>query len=642
MNQPSSNNDLSVRMAPHSLEVEEAVLGSILIDPDALYRVVFLSGGDFFLVKNKWVWEAITALNERREPVDFLTVCEELERRGQLAEIGGQAVEEHHRKVPFHLLRCDGALSVGDASEGSGNLLIQGDNLLALKALLPYYAGQVKCIYIDPPYNTGDESWVYNDNVNSSQIRDWLGKVVGSEGEDLSRHDKWLCMMYPRLSLLRQFLRDDGVIFVSIDEYEVGHLRLLMDEIFRAANGLGTLVWKRRSSSAMRGMPLSIDHEYILVYALDSKQATLYGLAKSIEGYPYKDELGWYTSTDLTVGMGKDARPGQFYPITNPRTGRVYQPNPERVWRFYPDTMKKIIEMGLIIWPDEQGGKMERPRYKTYYDPNSAKLKPISSWIETSSTNDREIAEEETEYDLAILTTGMNQEGGRVLQQIMSSKVFAYPKPVSLVRSLVRASTRNDDIVLDSFAGSGTTGHAVLQLNQEDGGNRRFILVEMEPDIARNITAERLRRVIEGYTWTDQRGNEKREEGLGGGLSFCALGPTLFDAGGNIRGEVTFDELAQHVFFVETGSPLPKRKNGTLRAPLLGVHNGVAVYLLYNGVLGDKSANGGNALTRAVLESLPPHAGPKVVYGTSCRVGPERRRRANVTFKQIPYAIKIE
>ncbi len=204
--------------------------------------------------------------------------------------IGKEAVVNHHREVPYHLLRCDEKLSVGDP--GSGNLLVQGDNLLALKALLPYYADQVKCIYIDPPYNTGDENWVYNDNVNSPDIGKWLGSVVGKEAEDLSRHDKWLCMMYPRLALLREFLRSDGVIFISIDEHEVGHLRLMMGDIFGNTNALGTLVWKRRSSSAMRGTPLSIDHEYVLAYAHDAPSATMFGLSKGVEGYPHEDERG--------------------------------------------------------------------------------------------------------------------------------------------------------------------------------------------------------------------------------------------------------------------------------------------------------------------------------------------------------------
>jgi site-specific DNA-methyltransferase (adenine-specific)/adenine-specific DNA-methyltransferase len=483
--------------------------------------------------------------------------------------IGKQAVLNHHNAIPFHLLRCKPELSLG---EDSPNLLVQGDNLLALKALLPYYAGQVKCIYIDPPYNTGEESWTYNDNVNSPEIKQWLGEVVGREGEDFSRHDKWLCMMYPRLAILKEFLREDGVIFISIDEYEVANLRILLSEIFGVKNDMGSMVWKRRSSSAMSGMPLSIDHEYILAFAKNSTKVKLYGLAKNIDMYSYRDEKGAYASTDLTVGMGKEARPGQFYTIKNPRTGKEYPPNPERVWRFYPDTMQKIIEADLIIWPDEQIGNIQRPRYKTYFDPENLKPKPISSWIATSSTNDRDINEDEIEFDVSILSTGMNQEGGKLLQKMFGNKSFAYPKPLSLVRSLVRAATRDNDIVMDSFAGSGTTGHAVFDLNGEDNQKRRFILVEIDPNIAQSITAERLRRVIQGYDWKDQKGNTRHEEGLGGGFRFCELGPTLFDKYGQIRPEVSFSDLARHVFFTETGSP--GRRLVWQRAPYWGAPTG--------------------------------------------------------------------
>ena len=551
--------------------------------------------------------------------------------------IGKKAVLNHHRQVAYHLLRCDASRSVGDPD--SGNLLVQGDNLVALKALLPYYAGKVKCIYIDPPYNTGDENWAYNDAVNSSEIQRWLGRVVGKETEDLSRHDKWLCMMYPRLSLLRQFLRRDGVIFVSIDENEGGHLRLLMDEVFGPRNALGTLVWKRRSSSAMRGTPLSIDHEYVLVYGYDSNSSILYGLEKGIEDYPHEDNRGRYASTDLTVGMGKDARPGQFYPITNPRTGKIYPPNPERVWRFWPETMAKIIEAELIIWPDEVGGRMERPRFKTYFDPQTLKPRPISSWIETANTNDREIKEDESEYDSAILTTGMTQEGGRLLQRILGSKAFPYPKPLSLVRSLIRSATRGNDLVLDSFAGSGTTGHAVLDLNSEDRSHRRFILVELDTDICRQITTERLRRAIEGYIVDVPKKGRAKIDGLGGGFRYCTLAEPLFNEAGNIGETVSFPDLASHVFFTETGAPIPKRANG--RNALLGVHCGKAVYLLFNGVLGDKRPNGGNVLTREVLRALPPHEGPRVIYGEGCRLGSTRLKRERIVFKQIPYGIKV-
>jgi len=551
--------------------------------------------------------------------------------------IGKSAVINHHNEIPYRLLQCNEELSVGDS--GSGNLLVQGDNLHALKALLPYYAGKVKCIYIDPPYNTGDEAWIYNDNVGAPEMRKWLNETVGRDADDLSRHDKWLCMLYPRITLLREFLTPDGVIFVSIDENEHAHLRLIMDEVFDRNNAIGTLVWKRRSSSAMRGTPISIDHEYILVYASDSSRATLHGLAKDESSYPYADGRGVYASTDLTVGMGRDARPGQFYPISNPRTGTVYQPNPERVWRFFPDTMRKVIEADLIIWPDEAGGSVERPRYKTYYDPHTQKPKPVSSWIETPGQNDRAISADEVEYEIAILTSSMNQEGGRLLQQMLGGRSFAYPKPLSLVRSLLRASTRDDDLVMDSFAGTGTTGHAAMALNSEDGSNRRFLLIEMEPEIALTVTRERLRLAISGYTYTPSKGKPTAVTGLGGGFRYCTLAEPLFDEKGQVRKDVQFADLARHVFFTETGEPLPE--GADLTTPLIGVHNGTAYYLLFNGILGDRSVNGGNVLTSALLASLAPHDGPRVVFGEGCRLGTVRLRKAGVTFRQIPYEVKV-
>ncbi|MBE3144381.1 MAG: site-specific DNA-methyltransferase [Planctomycetes bacterium] len=277
---------------------------------------------------------------------------------------------------------------------------------------------------------------------------------------------------------------------------------------------------------------------------------------------------------------------------------------------------------------------MQRPRYKTYFDPENLKPKPVSSWIESSGTNDREIEEDEIEFDVSILTTGMNQEGGKFLQKIFGNKAFAYPKPLSLIRSLVRASTRDDDLVMDSFAGSGTTGHSIIQLNREDGGNRHFILVEMDSNIAQKITAERLRRVIRGYNWIDQKGNMRHEEGLGSGFRFCELGPTLFDSNGQIRPEVPFADLARHIFFTETGQPLPG--NGKENA-LLGTFNGTAVYLLYNGVMRDA----GNVLNPKTLAVLPPYDGPKVVYADGCKLSRERLRELGITFKQIPYQIKV-
>jgi adenine-specific DNA-methyltransferase len=558
--------------------------------------------------------------------------------------IGKEAVVGHHREVPYRLLRGVPELSVGeDGGVGSGNLLVQGDNLLALKALLPYYANRVKCIYIDPPYNTGNEKWAYNDNVNSPEIRRWLGDVVKGEGETLDRHDRWLCMMYPRLALLKEFLTEDGAIFVSIDDTEFAMLRLMTDEVFGYRNYLGTLVWKSRTSSAMRGTPLSVDHEYVAVYGKDIANTRLYGLAKGADGYPHEDDKGRFASTDLTIGMTSRERPGQFYTITNPRTGKQYPANPERVWRFFPETMDGVIAKGLVIWPDEAEGRMTRPRYKTYWDPKSEKPLPLTSWIESASTNQPRMSESEVEGDDAtgrvVLTSALTQEGGRVLSDIFGTKSFAYPKPPSLIQSIVRCSTGPNDLIMDSFAGSGTTGHAVLAMNKADGGNRRFICVEMDYGIATTITAQRLRKVAEGY---QPLGDAKKErvEATGGGFRFVTLGEPLFNERGQVRAEVKFADLAAHVFFTETGEPLPGKVNGK-RSPLIGACRGTAYYLLFNGILGDRRPDSGNVLTGDVLAELPKHDGPRVVFGEACRLGAARLKREGVTFRQIPYQIKV-
>lgn len=220
------------------------------------------------------------------------------------------------------------------------------------------------------------------------------------------------------------------------------------------------------------------------------------------------------------------------------------------------------------------------------------------------------------------------------MSKIMGREFFIFPKPRSLVQALINQTTSNNDIVLDCFAGTGTTGHATLAQNANDGGHLRFILIELDQNIAQTVTAERLRRTISGYTWKDIKGNSRQEEGLGGGFRFCELGPTLFDADGQIRSEVSFTQLASHVFFTETGQPLPEIGEG--KSPLLGTHGGTAVYLLYNGVM----KNAGNTLTLPILESLPSFAGPKVIYGDGCLVGQERLRQAEVVFKQIPYEVR--
>lgn len=533
--------------------------------------------------------------------------------------IGKEAVLNHHHEVPFHLLRCNQELSVGDAD--SGNLLVQGDNLLALKALLPYYAEQVKCIYIDPPYNTGEESWIYDDKVDSPEIRQWLGQVVGSEVEDLSRHDKWLCMMYPRLVLLHNLLRKDGTLWMSIDDNEVQHTRNLLDNIFGQQNFLATIVWQKRTSPESR-LPLGAAHDYIVVYGKEVELAKK-GInrvplsATRVKDYknPDNDDRGPWASRDMTGQVGH-ATENQFYELTTP-AGENYRPPEGRCWTISEESFNKLVADNRI-WFGKTG--KARPRVKLFLSESEG----ATAWTWWANED-----------------VGHNQEATKELKIILNQGAsFETPKPTRLIRRVLQLATNPEDLVLDSFAGSGTTGHAVLQLNREDGGNRRFILVEMDPVIARDITARRLQRAIEGYRWEGQKGKVNQELGLGSGFRYCELGETLFDAAGQLRQrEVSFAELGRHIFFTETGAPLPA---GTVESgPLLGVHNGTAVYLLYNGVLGDNRPEMGNVLTRPLLATLPTHDGPKVIYANGCLLSSTYLRRQQITFRQTPYEIKV-
>ena len=584
--------------------------------------------------------------------------------------IGKKAVVNHHREVPFHLLRSNDELSVGDP--GSGNLLVQGDNLIALKALLPYYAGQVKCIYIDPPYNTGNEGWVYNDNVNSPEMRVWLGRAVGKEAEDLSRHDKWLCMMYPRLTLLKKFLREDGVILVSIDDFEGYRLRMLLDEIFFPQNFIAQLVWdKTRKNDAKL---FSTGHEYMLVYANSlqylKSQKTVWreqkpGTAevlnfwkKSKEKYgddyeSIQNELrAWYRELPKNHPSKKLSRTrwvdkwgpwrdrdiswpgggGPRYEVIHPVTKQPCK-IPERGWGFAsPEEMQRQIDIGLVVFREDH---TQPPVRKAHLIPIPEE-KNFEAITEDDELNDAESDDaDSSEAGLLVMPSVIQKQAQvsvKLLRKIFEGrKVFPNPKDHEVIMRLIRYITGPADIILDSFGGSGTTGHAVLQINKEDeGSNRNFILVEMLPDIAAAVTAERLKRVINGVADLPPSG---------GGFRYCELGEPLFDERGNIRSSIGFADLARHVYFTETGEPLPM--SAAPNSPLLGIHNGMAVYLLYNGILKDKTQRGGNVLTTSVLASLPVHKGTKVIYGTACRIDRERLRREGISFKQLPYKLKV-
>ncbi len=531
--------------------------------------------------------------------------------------IGKEAVVNHHNEVPFHLLRERNDLSVGEP--GSGNLIVEGDNLVALKALLPYYAGQVKCMYIDPPYNTGNESWIYNDNVNSPEMKKWLGKVVGGESEDLSRHDKWLCMMYPRLSLLRELLRQDGAIFISIDDNELSYLRDIMDEIFGKTNFITTIIWHKMYAPKSSARHFSANHDYIVVYAKKSavwernllprteRQDRVY---KNIDN----DPRGPWRPNNLAA---RNFYSLGTYEIRCP-SGRVISGPPRgQYWRVSKDKLEELDKDGRIWW-GKNGNNVPAP--KIFLSEVKQGVVPQTIWS----------------FD----EVGHTQEAKKELVSICdfedSQSVFITPKPKRLLKRIIEIAADKDSIILDSFAGSGTTGHAVMELNNQDGGNRRFVLIEIAPEICREVTARRLQKASRGYEKT----GGKIVEGLGGGFRYCTLSEPCFDESGRINSQITYDELARYVFFTETGEPLSRTFTDTF--PLIGVYGGTAIYLLYNGVLKDKKPNGGNVLTQKAFADLPFHGGPKVVYGTACRLSSTRLKQENVTFRQIPYEIRVK
>jgi site-specific DNA-methyltransferase (adenine-specific)/adenine-specific DNA-methyltransferase len=515
-------------------------------------------------------------------------------------------------------LECDPELSVGE--QDAENLLVEGDNLDALKALLPRYRGQVKCIYIDPPYNTGNEGWVYNDNVNDPRICKWLGETVGKEAEDLCRHDKWLCMMYPRLALLREFLRTDGAIFVSIADHEVHNLRHVMDEVFGPTNFVAAVIWQKVYSPKNSAKHFSEDHDYVIVYARDAetwKPNLVPRAEKQDKAYknPDNDPRGpWKPS-------GLDARNPYSkgtYPITCP-SGRTI-PGPPRgaYWRFSEDKFNEL-DADRRIWWGKDGNSI--PQLKRFLSEVKQGVVPQTLWT----------------YQEVGHTQEAKQELVALCEFPDSASVFITPKPTRLVRRILDIATDRDALVMDSFAGSASTGHAVLAANAADGGRRHFILVELDPGISRDVARQRLAHVCEGYSG----GSVTTVAGLGSGFRYCRLGRTLLDAQGNINGDVPFADLARYVFLLEAGVPMAKRPRKD--CPLLGVHRGRAVYLLYNGVLGDKRPAGGNVLTSSILAGLPPHPdgkGPRVIYGEACRLGEATLNREDVTFRHVPYALR--
>ncbi len=598
-----------------------------------------------------------------------------------LSWIGKQAVEKHHLEIPYRLLEYDDSLSVGDKE--SGNLIIQGDNLHALKALLPYYAGRVKCIYIDPPYNTGEEKWSFNDNVNAPEIKKWLNKVVGSEDEDLSRHDKWLCMMYPRLQLLKKLLHKEGVIFISIDDTELSRLKLICDEIFGPKSFVTCLVWeKKKKGTHLDKKRISIK-EYILVYC--KNRIYFNGLIGEIKGsretYPCinpgnsrsirtipSGTLSNYSAKNHSLTKGEKISVGNMYLELKGdliiKDGRLKESvDIEAEWRYNQDSINKFAKEDTLYFTRDLYLRriVVEPRYKKlkdllfrveYETIDTYKNELIEELLKKEKDNDKinELLEEinslENLHHLEVEDInnlnnsgwGSNEDGDDELRQIFGKKVFDFPKPTKLILKLIASTRFSDGYFFDSFAGTGTFAHAILRLNKYFGGNRKFILVELEKKIAQEITIKRIEKAINGYKVSKQNGTISEVQGLGGGFRYCRLSEPLFDKYGNIRVGVKFRELAFHIFFSETGVPL--KENTKFTSPFIGKYKGTAYYLLFNGILGDKSVNGGNVLASKILSEIPSHNGQKLIFGESCRLGVSRLKKENIIFKQIPYEIK--
>lgn len=505
--------------------------------------------------------------------------------------IGKEAVVNHDKEVPFKLLEKVPSASVGKESK---NLVIHGDNLEALKALMPFYKGKVKCIYIDPPYNTGNEGWVYNDKVNSPKILEWIKKVVGREGEDLTRHDKWLCMMYPRLKLLRDLLSEDGAIFVSIDDNEQHHLRELMDEIFGAKNFIANIIWQKKYTQSNDARYFSDTHDFLVAFAKQLPNFKLYKLVRTAEQNarylnPDNDPRGAWMSQPLHAKSGSD----KLYSHTF-KNGVKWSPPSGTFPRYTKASLEKAEKEGRM-WFGTNGTAV--PRMKKYLNEMAEGVVPRTLWLYTE--------------------VGSNDDAKRSIKELFGENPFESPKPVSLIRRVVELCTDKDSIILDSFAGSGTTGHSVLDLNKADEGSRQFILVEMEDDIAKKITAERVKRAIKKYKYAD-------------GFEYCELAKPLFNEKGQINEKCTYNELATYIYFTETQTNAEKKD---IKSPFIGENGEVSYYLLYEG-------RGKNDLTRAALKKLK-ITGRAVVYADRCLVDEDELKERGIVFKQIPYEIKI-
>jgi len=527
--------------------------------------------------------------------------------------IGKDKVINHHINVPFRVLEhkytapqppeggVEDKLGLNSSPSGRlggvGNKIIHGDNLDALKALLPEYEGRINCIYIDPPYNTGNEGWVYNDNVNDPKMRKWLGQVVGKEAEDLTRHDKWLCMMYPRLKLLHKLLANDGAIFISIDDNEQANLKLICDEIFGGGNFINSIIWQKKYSPQNDAKYLSDMHDFIILYSKNKSIFKRNLLPRTEEQNlryknPDNDHRGVWKSSDLSA---KRITEKDIYEIITP-SGRQILPPKGRSWVVGREKFNELL-LENRIWFGENGDNV--PSVKKFLSEVQDGTVPVTLWLRNE--------------------VGDNQEARQILKAIFneSNAPFDTPKPPRLMERIIRLCTNENDIILDSFAGSASTAHAVLNLNKQDGGNRKFILVEME-DYAQSITAERVKRVMNGYG---------DKEGTGGSFDYYELGEPLFLDDGNLNETIEIEKIRNYIWYSETSFPPPLEGLGEVA--FLGVCNDTAYYFHY-------LKNEITTLNHEFLASIKTKAEQYVIYADNCVLTKAFMTKHHLIFKKIP------
>ena len=643
--------------------------------------------------------------------------------------IGKDKVVGHHNDVPYHVLEHQYGYSAekGQTTEPthSGNMIIHGDNLLALKSLMPMYEGRIKCIYIDPPYNTGNENWVYNDNVNDPHIKKWLGEVVGKEGEDLSRHDKWLCMMYPRLVLMKKLLSEDGALIISIGFHEFISLITILKELFSTKQIVTITV---QTSGGKPSGGFNYQHEY-LIFVVDKEfKPLILDFCGGTNRPPFE---GMTLST-----FNKTERPNQTYPIfINKKTGKfegcgksikelqdegyeqdyidkyvynysiaphdcvaiwpITSKGKECVWRLIPKRIKQDYELGYIkITPNII--KTSKNLYSIQYLPDGVinKInKGILSVISRDNINKTlELSDNSTEgkqiptiwTEKAFYTV----KGSSLLKEILpeAEKKFNYPKPIALIKSVIQIICNSEDIVLDSFAGSGTTGHAIIDLNKSLDYELNFILIEMM-DYANNITAERMRRAISGYPFKGKKEEEiyskkltaknilkaeeflkeaesisiekaneytkiskpkiadnclkvigtkmydDKMEGLGGAFDYYELGAPLFNEDGNLNEKVGIDKIREYIYYAETKQPLLRQQDKDEEF-LLDECNRAGYYFYYQT---DKATTLSYATLANIVKSKHEMY---IIYADRCLLDEKFMTEHHIKFKKIPRDIK--